>query len=193
LVVTALGFLVFGACVLASARRLQLAVGASAVDPTALAAALCTGKDKQGELWPALQRELVDDPEADWERDLLAALSAVGPARIALVNEQLAELDYLAQRWERVPRVCASVSTSFGFLLAFATVASMAGGDLDFGVAAVSAINAVAIGLAGAAFCVAAHLRARAIVRARLKAADRLVECLEDLSPASGAVTPAER
>ena len=49
-----------------------------------------------------------------------------GPARVALVNEQLAELDYLAQRWERVPRVCASISTSFGFLLAFATVASMA-------------------------------------------------------------------
>jgi hypothetical protein len=181
LLVTVLGFLVFSACVLASARRLQFAVDASAVDPTVLAAALRAGKSEPGKLWPALRRELLDEPKAEWERELLTALDAEGPARIALVNEQLAELDYRAQRWGRVPRVCASISTSFGFLLAFATVASMAGGDLDFAAAAVSAINAVAIGLAGAAFCVAAHLRAMAIVRARLKAADQLAECLEDL------------
>jgi hypothetical protein len=175
--------IVSGACALASVRRLDLAVGASAVDPTTLAAALRTGPP---ELWSALKRELMSEPEATWEHELVEALDAPSPARIALVNEQLSELDYRAQRWGRVPRVCASVSSSFGFLMAFATVAAMAAGDVtgdvDFGAAAMTAINVVVIGLAGAAFCIAAHLRATAVIRGRLAAADSLVESLEELA-----------
>jgi hypothetical protein len=183
LLVTILATLVSSACALASIRRLDLAVGASAIDPTTLAAALRMGSP---ELWPAVKRELSDEPEATWERELVEALDAPSPGRVALVNEQLSELDYRAQRWGRVPRVCASISSSFGFLMAFATVAAMAAGDVtgdvDFGAAAVTAINVVVIGLAGAAFCIAAHVRAAAVVRGRLVAADSLVESLEGLS-----------
>jgi hypothetical protein len=187
LLVTILAILVSSACALASIRRLDLAVGASAVDPTTLAAALRTGPP---DLWSAVKRELVDAPEATWERELVEALDAPSPGRVALVNEQLSELDYRAQRWGRVPRVCASISSSFGFLMAFATVAGVAAGDVtgdvDFGAAAMTAINVVVIGLAGAAFCIAAHLRATAVVRGRLAAADSLVESLEDLAHEEG-------
>jgi hypothetical protein len=120
------------------------------------------------------------EPGTDWERDLFEALDAPDPARIALVNEQLTELDYRAQGWGRVPRVCASISTSFGFLLAFAMVARLASAtDLDVGAAITGAINVVAVGVAGAAFCIAAQGRAGKIARERLAATDRLVSYLE--------------
>ena len=39
-------------------------------------------------------------------------------ARMALVNEQLREVDWSLGKWARVPRVCASISSSAGLLLA---------------------------------------------------------------------------
>ncbi len=127
-------------------------------------------------------------PAADWERDLLDALQASGALRVALVNEQLAELDYRAQRWGRVPRVCASISSSAGFLLAALVMSiGLASDDVNLEDAVVAAINTVTIGMAGAAFCIAAHLRARTIARARLASTDKLVERLEAWVPPKGA------
>jgi hypothetical protein len=157
---------------------LQLAVDASALDPVALTNALRAGGASE---WRALREEILVEPAAEWERDLVEALDYPESSRVALVNEQLSELDYRAERWARAPRVCASVSTTFGFLLAFAMVASMATSEMDVGAAVVSAINVVAVGLAGAAFCIAAHLRAAAIVRGRLAATDELLARLERL------------
>jgi hypothetical protein len=45
----------------------------------------------------------------------------------------------------------------------------------------VSALDALAIGIAGTSFCIAVHLRARRVVRERLAATDRLVDRLEGL------------
>ena len=147
---TVLGIVVSTACILASVRRVQLASSASALDPTRLTGALRARSTDTGELWFALREAILAEVEADWEHDLLEALAAPESARVALVNEQLAELDHRAQAWGRAPRVCASISTSFGFMLAFALVASMATAtEFDIGATITSAINVVAVGTRG--------------------------------------------
>jgi hypothetical protein len=103
--------------------------------------------------------------------------------RIGLINEELSELDHRMQRWVRVPRVCASICTSSGFLLA-ATVlrVSLSGESAPAGgvdAAVLQAINVAAVGLAGAAFCIAIQMRARTATASRAKAFDQLVRRLE--------------
>ena len=129
------------------------------------------------------------EPEPSWERDLFHALAEGDPrSRDALVTEQLLELDWIAQRWTRVPRVCASIATSAGFL--FGCIALLQGLALPseegsapaVGVALFSALNALTVGIAGTAFCVAVHLRASRVVRERHQATERLVARLLALS-----------
>jgi hypothetical protein len=62
--------------------------------------------------------------------------------------------------------------------------AALASDDIDINAAVVAAINVVSIGLSGTAFCVATHVRAGAMTRARLAATDILVERLEAWLPA---------
>ena len=138
----------------------------------------------------ALRALVTNDPAADWERDLLAALESPMEHRAALVNEQLTELDYRIQRWARVPRVCASIATSFGFMLATLVLRKgMADfGDLPsdvvelivFGLVG-DALTVAALGIVGTAFCIGAHAEAKKIAGRRMKAADKLVERLEAL------------
>jgi hypothetical protein len=104
--------------------------------------------------------------------------------RTARINEELTELEDLANRWAGVPRVCARLSTSVGFLCA--TVGLLQGLALPAGDAfsdnlhgaLTGAVGALAAGLAGASFCAAAHFRARRVARERAAAADRLVSAL---------------
>jgi hypothetical protein len=176
------------ACAAASARRVWFAANATAIHPDEIVAALAkaSGPESVGALRELVARE----PTADWERDLLEALASPGEVRVALVNEQLTELDYRIQRWSRVPRVCASIASSFGFLLA--TLILREGladaGDLpsDVGELLVrglvgDALTVGAMGIVGTAFCVGAASEARRIARARTKGADKLVEALEAL------------
>ncbi|HEY2516314.1 MAG TPA: hypothetical protein VGI39_35830 [Polyangiaceae bacterium] len=163
-------------CAWASARRLKFAAEVTALDPEALLG----GVRRSG--WDALEKEIADEPAAAWERELASALRATGSARIALVNEQLGELDYQAQTWARVPRVCASISSSSGFLLASLAVrAGLAAESADGTTVVLSALNAAAAGLAGAVFCIAVHARAGAMTKRRLAATDKLVARLEAL------------
>jgi hypothetical protein len=168
-------------CVAASARRLAFAVAPTRLDPAEITIAL--KKHSPAEVRQAIQP--VQD--ADWEVALFEALTRPEDARAAAVNEQLTELDYRAQRWQRVPRVCASIATSTGFLLAsLALRSALASEDPDIDRAVVGAINVAAVGIAGATFCIAVQFAARKVVKARLEATDRLVERLESLSePAS--------
>jgi len=171
-------------CVAASAVRLKFALVPTGMVPEALEVALsrpgCEGRAGGG-----LELAVAREPSASWERALFESLRAPSPQREALVNEQLTELDYLVQRWVRVPRVCASICTSSGFLLA-ATVLrtslatpsdAMDGQAVD--AAVLQAINVAAIGLAGAAFCVAIQMRARRAAASSALAFDRLVGRLE--------------
>ncbi len=179
-----LSALVAGPCVLASACRLAWAVLPTWLDPQLVLDALNVHRFDD---WVPLQRLLATCDGAIWERDLFAAMGERDPGfRIALVNEQLRELDWRAQRWSRVPRVCASVATSAGLL--FACVALVPGLGLQVGddrAALVSAVDAFAVGIAGTSFCVAVHVRARRVIGERLSAAERLVDRLESLAVAA--------
>lgn len=198
---TFLGILVTVACAYASARRLWFAAEATWLDPFEVASYVRVGvranaksgardgsggadgdeaREASAGSWDALRAEIEGEPRADWERDLFEALDAPASVRVALVNEQLAELDYRAQRWARVPRVCASIASSTGFFFAaLAMRAGLASDEIDIEGAVLAAINVVAVGMAGTAFCIAAHVRAGAMTRARLAATDKLVERLE--------------
>ena len=174
-------------CAAASARRVWLAANATALHPEEVVKALAEGPEAVASL-----REVVAKlPDADWERELLAALASPVDVRAALVNEQLTELDYRIQRWSRVPRVCASIATSFGFMLASLVLRNGLAadtGELSSDVAELvvrglvgDALLVGAMGLVGTAFCIAAQSEAKRIARARMRGADALVDRLESL------------
>jgi hypothetical protein len=172
------------ACVAASARRLYFALTAVALDPDELLVALRgdAGRARFPQVAAAIRRE----PRAEIERELLDAVTAnSGTLRVALVNEQLGELDYRVQRWARVPRVCASVASSSAFLLASLALRNALADTtdtIDVNGAVIDAINVAAIGMTGAAFCIAIQFRARKLAKTRLTAADKLVERFEALA-----------
>lgn len=176
------------ACAAASARRVWYAANATALHPDVVCEALegATGP----EALDRLRAVVADVPDADWERELLETLAAQPEQRAALVNEQLTELDYRIQRWARVPRVCASISTSFGFLLATLVLRTALSdtGDVPIEIGEIvirglvgDALTVGAMGIVGTAFCIGAQGEARRIARARVAGADRLVERLEAL------------
>jgi hypothetical protein len=184
------------ACAMASARRVWFAANATALHPDDVVNALA--KAKGPEAIDRLRALVAKEPAADWERDLLAALGAPPDQRVALVNEQLTELDYRIQRWARVPRVCASIATSGGFMLATLVLRNGLAADtseLSSDVAELvvkglvgDALLVGAMGIVGTAFCIGAQSEAKRIAKARMKGADRLVERLEGLL--EGGVAP---
>src|SRR5580698_6325336 len=107
---TIIAAVIAASCVAASLRRLEFAAEATALD----AGVLLTAIGESPEAWRAIRAEIDREPAASWERELVLALDSQQPA---LVNEQLGDLDYVSQRWARVPRVCASIASSSGFLL----------------------------------------------------------------------------
>lgn len=200
--IVGVSILVALACVLASARRMWLAANPTALHPDDVVASL--GRSPDVSSLEALRARLADVPEAEWERDLLdALLQPNADARAALVNEQLTELDLRMQAWARVPRVCASLATSFGILLGtlvlrngLANAPDLSGelGELFVRDVLGDAISVAAFGIVGTAFCIAAHAHARRMTRARLEAADRMIDKLESIvagTPTEGEGEPA--
>jgi hypothetical protein len=184
-VASLLAAIVAAGCVLASLRRLATSVAPTSLDADTLRQAVTSV--------PALRRlrdAIGDDPDLPWERGLFAAFEERdGPSRDALVNEQLTELDGVAGSWARVPRVCASVATSAGFLLAcMALLKALAAPGPDGAIvsAMVSAIDAFSIGIAAGALCAVIHVRARRASRRSMAAIDALVERMQVLSRETG-------
>jgi hypothetical protein len=175
------------ACVLASARRLWFAANPTAMHPDDVVAFL--GRNPARASLARLRAAARAHPSADWERDLLDALATPSSeARVALVNEQLTELDLRVQRWSRVPRVCASVATSAGIMLGtlvlrhgLASAPDLAGelGELFVRDVVSDAISVASFGVVGTAFCIAVHAHARRMTKERLEATDRMIEQLE--------------
>ena len=174
----ALSILVAAACALAAARRLAWAIAPVRVDLRVIGAEA----DSDPSLLADVGGAMASFPELTWERALWAALDLPdAPARNALINEQIVELEWLVDRWSRVPRVCASISTSTGFL--FASMALMQGLSAsdaaspipDVTQAVSPALDALCVCFASASFCFAVHVRARRAVRDWLVAADGLV------------------
>jgi len=182
------GLFIAVSSVVASAMRLRFALVPTSLDPDVVERALTVWRADRATALVRLERALTDAEDPEWERNLLEALRAAPDVRTALVNEQLTELDYRLKRWVRVPRVCASICTSSGFLLAAtvlrvslteATDAAGLEGGQAVDAAVFQAINVAAIGLAGAAFCIAIQMRARTAAASRAEAFDHLVQRLE--------------
>ncbi len=191
---TALSAIVAMLCTAASLRRLRWAVEPTALDPTALRQVFAA-EDGLAVLSP-LRDALAGNRELAWEHELLAAFTEPGAAaREARVNEQLTELEGRADRWSRVPRVCASIATSAGFLFATVTLlrtmapavsalgsVNRANGSDAVMATLAPALDALAVGIAGASLCAAVHVRARTARQQRLNATDRWVERLRTLA-----------
>jgi hypothetical protein len=197
-VILVLALLFTAGCVGASGRRLFYVVGATPIDAASLATSLRRDKNKlQPHALALIASVLGKTIGMEWERDVVVALSQPVADRPALLGEAMTELDFRARRWFRVPRVSASLSSSFGFLLA--TLALRVGlsdlvGTLDapriFSVdaAVFDAVDVAAVGLVGAAFCIAFQYRSRVALAARLSGVDRLVEVLEGLDDGAALV-----
>lgn len=170
-------------CVLASTRRLVWALCPTPFDARLLSAALGAEAPRNA---AKLCEALGASVHADWEVAVLrAAAEPSTDARNALLSEQLTEFDGLAQRWSAVPRVCASMATSAGFLFAsiglirdLSTFDPASTGPDAMQSALFAALDALAIGVAATSFCAAVHVRARRAARERTEAAERLVEKL---------------
>ncbi len=163
-------------CVLASVRRLLLALEPGGVDAEALLPSL-RDADALVRVRSALEASGLRGGAA-------ALLHATGEEdasyRAARIDEELLEVDWTMQRWARVPRVTASIATSGGFLCACVLMIRALSGTEELPLAA--ALGALGLGLAGASFCAAVHVRMRGLVRVRRTASDRLVERLRALT-----------
>ncbi len=166
-------------CVAASARRVLFAVAPTTLDASILRQAIDAGEREK-------IRELIASSE--WEKDVFDAATLEGEERAARMNEALSEIDHRLATWSRVPRVCASIASSTGFLCgAMALRAGLSAVDAapDQAIDSVlhgavgSALGVAALGIAAAVACVALDSEAKKAVRARRLAADLLVERLE--------------
>ena len=162
---------------------MYLATHATAWHPALLLEAI--GKKPDRSTIDRLRALAEKDEAADWERELFAALTVDDEkARVALVNEQLTELDWRISKWASVPRICTRISTSFAFLLAALLFRNVLAETTDFSEATMFAlvgqgVTVVLFGFAGTIFCIAANRAARTAAKARLEAADKVVERLE--------------
>lgn len=114
--------------------------------------------------------------------------------------EQELDLDYALLRWGRVPRVCASLSTSAGFMIASLLLRDalmndgVLGGDIALLLTQGPVGEAMAVagfGLAGALYCGTFHSLMAHTLRRRRGDADRIVAAVldEDFGPGSGRPT----
>ncbi len=178
------------ACIWASLARLRRAIAPTAIDPAPLMEAL--RGDAGRERYADLCAQIAEDPDADWERELVHAFEKRGDERVARINELLLDLDHLVTSGARVPRVCASIAATTGFLLAslalrrglgVATDLPLEVQDLAIHQAVRDGIDVAAVGICGAVFCVTVGMRAAKAAKARLRATDQLVERMEALAP----------
>jgi hypothetical protein len=170
-------------CAAACVARLHFVTNATALHPAVLLARIRRGEAER------VRDAIAKEPKAVWERELLEAVTDPNEeVRAARINEQITELDFHLGRWQRVPRVCASVASSAGFLLGslvlrFGLVAATSAPDDQRGDAindvVVQAINVAVFGVAGATFAIAAQYRAKRLAKAFQRDADALVEALE--------------
>ena len=148
-----------------------------------LATSLGTSRGAEARAKLTARLERYGAARGQWERALLvAAAEPDEPARAARINELLTELEVLSGRWDSVPRVCARVSSSAGFL--FATIVlleALAPGEYeprDLHASLWTAVGALVAGVVAAAVCAAVHVRATAARTSAAQAADRLVQDL---------------
>ena len=172
----ALSALVAIACVLASARRLASIVAPTQLDHALLADAL----RREGK---PLLGSLARESPPGWERELFEAFGEKNASlREALVGERMTDLDAHVGRWARVPRVCASLAARAGFLFGALALLGGATSGATLRESLPAGLDALCVGIAGTAFCVAVIVRGRAAARIRAEGTGRLLKRLEALS-----------
>lgn len=187
MVVVALALIVVIGCAAACARRLYFATFATTWDLEEVLRLLRrTPKEARRARFCEVAGRL---PETAWERALAVALTEERKElRAALVNEELTEIDWELARWDRVPRVCASLSVSLALLLATTVLRrglsdpeALSGeiGELVTHGVVGQALDVACLGLLGAAICMAFRQRADKAAKARSAAVDRLLAVLE--------------
>lgn len=169
-------------CIAASVRRLYFATNPTAFDPAVLAETIKASPER----FVALVSE---SPDAEWEKELWLALKQPNVnARSALVNEQLSEFEYRVRRWMRVPRVCARITSTSGFLLASLVLRSalktpglLAGDTMTLATTGpvADALAVVTLGMMGTAFCLTLQEKSAKAEKANFLAVDKLVEGAE--------------
>ncbi len=195
----AVALLVIFGCGWVSFARLRRAIAPTRIDPTPLFEALRgdAGRARFADVCAAV----ADDPDAEWERELVLAFDKTGDARVARINELLLDLDHLVTSGARVPRVCASIAASTGFLLASLALRQGLGvasdlplevQDLAIHQAVRDGIDVAALGICGAVLCITIGARAAKAAKARLTATDQLVERMETLADARPAAAVPE-
>lgn len=183
IVLVVLAALVAFGCAAASTRRLYFATNPLALHPAPWLDAIERGDAA------AAAAAAESDPRADWERELIDATADPDEeVRAGRINELMIDLDQRLTRWDRVPRVCASIASSAGFLfgslmlrfglVAAGTIADDAQSDAINAVV-LAAVNVAAFGVAGAAFAIGAQYRARRAAKAYQRDIDALVQALE--------------
>ena len=170
-------------CIAASVRRLYFATNPTPFDPAVLAEALKGSRDK-------VVRLLSESPLAEWELELWNAFQHPDArARGALVNEQLGEFEYRVRRWARVPRVCARITSTSGFLLAslvlrraLKTPGVLSGDAMTLATSGpiAEALAVVTLGMMGTAFCLSLQEKAAKAEKANFSRIDKFVEGAEE-------------
>lgn len=189
-----LACVISAACIAAALRRLYFVYEASTFDPDELLRVL-RGNEGRAHA-PALLDVLVKDARPEGDRDVFEALRDRSPDHTAHLVAALTELDFRFERWVRVPRVCASIASSAGFLLATwalrtalldaPEVAEEAfRGTLEGALGA--ALGVVAVGAVGTVACMTAFMEARRVGKARKVATEKLIERLESVFEAQNA------
>lgn len=169
----------------ASLRRILFVIHATTLEPSLVLERL-RGERGSAQVKAVLALFAVQ-PEGSFERELSDALSGPQTARPILVAQAETEFGWTLRRWDRVPRVCASISSSCAFLLASMVLRSgltfAEGTYPNFNGLVFRAMGVVVLGLAGTSAAIAAQRIATALVRQRRAAVtalvDRLEECLE--------------
>ena len=186
MLLTSLSALVAIACSLASLQRLRWAIAPTALSPALMADVVA---ERGGSVVERLCEATALDGDAIWEHQLLSAFAERDRrARDASVSELLTELEGRTARWARVPRACASISTSAGFF--FACIALLRGMGIEapsdsteaIRLAVMPAMDALAVGIAGTSLCIAAHVQARRAQYRWNASADRLVARLQSIA-----------
>lgn len=179
------------ACVAASTRRLYLALSPTEFDLRTLLVEI-RGEESESRL-ARIRTAIAHDSAADWEHAILDAIAsgrrtkAHPNVRIDLINEQIDELDFRLQRWADVPRVCARIVGNGGVVVAlFMLCDGLSAADVSMDCAVIHAFNAVAVGIAGAVYCMAVHGRANSAAKERFVIVDQIVARLETLETLQG-------
>ncbi len=177
-------------CIAASLRRLYFATNPTAFDHALLAKLVKDSPERFARLVSA-PSESSEAGATLWEKELLDAVRHPDRiARNALVNEQLGEFEYRVKRWVQVPRVCARVASTSGFLLASLVLRSglkdlaslMSGDAMQIATSGpiAQALSVVTLGMMGGAFCLVFQERARKAEKANFSAVDALVDAAEE-------------